>query len=299
MRPQPCSTLHHDMSLIVWQLASSDSQACGPIALSSPSLVLSAAVALWANASNAEASHVTTADLSSRAPFTLTLSGPSRIVLRGLNGSRAYSLSSTSASMGVPCNISAVSDDGEWVVLDTPTPLELCGSDTLDCGYVTLTLSSDNSDRSLGVAIGPPLCPETLQVTLFPYLPVVEVVSSLALALVPPLIPSPVLLPPIPSASSEGLYYAVACSQTGLWTDPASGACVNVSDPSSYSCAYGGGASCRTCAGDALCPGGLRLWPRTGYWLPNEAAAVVTACAPPDPFVKCGGWDLSRYCALR
>ena len=43
-----------------------------------------------------------------------------------------------------------------------------------------------------------------------------------------------------------------------------------------------------------MCPGGSRMWPRVGYWVPSEVASTVSACAPPDPEVKCGGWNISR-----
>ena len=43
----------------------------------------------------------------------------------------------------------------------------------------------------------------------------------------------------------------------------------------------------------ALCPGGSRLWPRPGYWAASDAVSSVSACLPPNPTVKCVGWNVS------
>jgi len=77
-------------------------------------------------------------------PFTMVVSGAFRIVLRAISGGLpAFTVDRTIATLGgVPCNISAVSDDGAWAVLDGPTSFELCGSVVQDCGYTPLTLSN-------------------------------------------------------------------------------------------------------------------------------------------------------------
>lgn len=101
----------------------------------------------------------------------------------------------------------------------------------------------------------------------------------------------PALLPVSALTATEGVYYAVECAQTGLWTDPASGVCAKASEPASLDCAYGSGDACRACPTGGLCPGGFRLWTRVGYWVASEADSDVSPCAPPNPEVKCAGWD--------
>jgi hypothetical protein len=81
--------------------------------------------------------------------------------------------------------------------------------------------------------------------------------------------------------------------RTGLYTDPQFGACTNASDPTSLQCAYGSGDACRPCPAGALCPGGYRVWPRPGYYAPSETADAVVPCEPPDPLVRCTGWNAS------
>jgi len=45
----------------------------------------------------------------------------------------------------------------------------------------------------------------------------------------------PSLFPRVPATfTSIGIYYAVDCSQTGVWTDPQSGVCSDASSPLSY-----------------------------------------------------------------
>jgi len=110
----------------------------------------------------------------------------------------------------------------------------------------------------------PTLTPTTLSTSAMPYL----------------------LTRPSPGTTSEGVYVAVACARTGLWTDPTGGACTNSSDSASFLCAYGGGDACVTCPTGALCPGGSRLWNRAGHWVASEAARAVSRCAPPDPRVS-------------
>ena len=80
-------------------------------------------------------------------------------------------------------------------------------------------------------------------------------------------------------------------SASGIFTDPASGACTNLSDPSSEFCAFGSGSSCVQCPSGAICPGGMRAWPLKGFWSPLETSTSVTACAQPGALVKCLGWS--------
>jgi len=84
---------------------------------------------------------------------------------------------------------------------------------------------------------------------------------------------------------------AVSCSETGVWTDPATGSCQNASDPSGLRFWW----RRRLCSlpGRRPVPGGLPPVDAVGYWAPSDASSTVTACAPPDAERKCGGWDVS------
>jgi len=227
-------------------------------------------------------------------PFALTLSGASLIVLRAASSVCAFTPQTTNASLGgVSCHISAVSADGCWAALTTPTPLQLCDQASSDCGYAILTLENAPSQDALGAALScPPFCAGALGGGVVP-LAIGNGMFALGAEPATPVGSLPRLLPqPAAGSTSAGVYYAQACAQTGVWTDPASGACSNATDPASLRCAYGGASACEACPSGALCPGGSRLWPRVGYWAASERASTVTPCAPPDPAIKCGGWDI-------
>jgi len=88
------------------------------------------------------------------APFTMTLAGASRVVMRAISRYPAISSGNASATInGVACNVSAVSDDGAWAVVETPSALQVCGSSSQDCGYVTLTLASESVQSARGAAL--------------------------------------------------------------------------------------------------------------------------------------------------
>ena len=262
-------------------------------ALASPTAVLAAARVVWGdNRSGPGALNYSLLLGEATASFSLTLSGASRVVLYAGVSSM---LAATNAFLGsAACNISAASDDDTWAVLDTPSAAVLCGSEAGDCGYAALLLNTAPVGGALGATLEcPPFCPGAVGGGI---VPVALAGGGFALGTDPPtsLGSLPSLLPATDSgASSVGIYYAAACAQTGLWTDPATGACANASDPASSRCAYGSGARCSDCPGGALCPGGSRLWPRVGFWAPTEAASSVSPCGPPDPEVKCGGWNVS------
>jgi len=186
-------------------------------ALASPVTVISATRAIFENRS---------LRTTSNGAFTVTLTGSSLVVLRRDQDSEGYfpafSINNTNASLaGVLCNISAVSDDGAWALLSTPSSEILCGSLTEDCGYVSLMTSNAPTAASLGSKlVCPPFCPAAIGV------PIATAQGRLVLGLDPP--PAapfslPVILPPAPLSSSEGVYYAAACAQTGVWTDPNDG----------------------------------------------------------------------------
>jgi hypothetical protein len=258
-------------------------------AVASSQTVLAAAYSVWSGTS---VSPLEGAWPLASGGFTLTLAGASRLVLRGARAIAAPN--ATQASIGgVPCVIAAISDDGVWVVVDTPTAEAVCGSTSRDCGYVPFMVgtSPPASSGLLGAVLScPPFCPGSIGGGV---VPVPAVGGDFALGVYPPEgVPAPpVLLPPSLITSSEGVYYTAACAASGLWTDPTTGACSNASDPASYNCAYGSGVHCAACPFGGLCPGGFRLWSRPGYWDATEAATMVLPCAPPDPLAKCTGWD--------
>ena len=266
--------------------------------LASPTAVLAAARAVWEGPTMNYT--VRLLDEGPVLPFSITLSGASRVVLfAGLSGQGVFSpLSSTNASLGgAACNISAVSANGEWAILDTPSAAALCGiaaAEAGDCGYAALTLASSPFGSALSASLAcPPFCPGAVGGSVVP----LATRTGFALGTDPLTAVGalPALLPSDTSGySSEGIYYAAACAQTGLYTDPASGACTNASDPAAYACALGSGTGCAICPDTSLCPGGSRQWPRVGYWASSESAADVSPCAPPDPEVKCSGWNVSR-----
>lgn len=68
---------------------------------------------------------------------------------------------------------------------------------------------------------------------------------------------------------SPGLRYSRSCADAG-YTDTASGACSNFSDPASFQCALGAGDSCSECPSNSLCPGGKQQWPRPGFFAFSE-----------------------------
>ena len=211
--------------------------------------------------------------------------------MRATSASRAFSPNATNATVGgTRCTISAVSNNGEWAILDTPTSKALCGSDSVECGYARLVLANAPSPGIRGASLAcPPFCPGTVSGGV---VPIISDDGSIILGTDPP---SPVgalpaALPPS-AVTSAGIFYAVKCADTGLWTDPASGACSNASDPASYACALGGGDACSACPSNGLCPGGSGLWPRVGLWSPSEGSGSLLACARPAPESRCLGWN--------
>ena len=252
-------------------------------ALACPLAVLLAAQGVWAHTSLPPASSISQA-------FTLTLVGASRVVFRAA-ASGAFSANQTNASLsGARCNISAVSADGAWAVLDTPSSMSLCRSDSRECGYARLVVVTAASPLRRGASLAcPPFCPGVVGSGV---VPVASSEGDFVLGLEPssPVGALPVALPAA-RTTSAGIFYAVECADTGLWTDPTSGACSNASDPASYGCAYGGGSACSVCPVGAVCPGGARLWPRAGFWSPSEGSPAVLACARPLPALRCLGWN--------
>lgn len=252
-------------------------------ALASPAAVMLAAQSLWANS--------TLTPGPSALGFTLTLVGASRVVLRAAAGTFAFSLNATNASVGVAAgHVTAASSDGGWAVLDTPSAADLCGNDLVECGYATLSLVNQAAQSHRGASLScPPFCPGAIGAGVVP-LALSDGSFTLGTDPTSPLGSLPVAQS-LSSTTSEGLYYTVKCAQTGLWTDPSSGACANASDPASYNCALGSGVSCGPCPTGALCPGGSRVWARAGYWVPSEGSTTVSPCSPPNAASRCTGWS--------
>ena len=116
-----------------------------------------------------------------------------------------------------------------------------------------------------------------------------------AMATLDPALSAPPVLtaPPSDTAAAAaqvggggGLFFITACM--GDYTDPATGACGNASNPDSYKCALGSGDNCAPCPRGALCPGGTVQWPRPGYQL--TASGTVAACAFPS-LERCSSFD--------
>jgi len=258
----------------------------------SASSVIAAARALWGNVTLPNAS-ASPEGATYPAPFTLTLVGASRVILRYAGGYASFATNLSTASLGgVPCRVSAVSEDGAWAVLDTPSSEQLCAGNAIDCGYATLVLSNSPSPAMLGATLAcPPFCPGVVGGST---VPIAVSGGAFALGTYPMADGSlPSLLPAVPASSALGVYYAVDCAAAGLWTDPLTGACSNASDPRSFECAYSGRGGCVACPSGGLCPGGSRLWPRAGYWVASDTSSAALPCPPPNPGVRCGGWDIT------
>jgi hypothetical protein len=234
----------------------------------------------------------------------MTVAGASWVVLRAQE-KRALPAFSTGTTVRLGrghCSVAAVSDDGSWVLIRTPSPSAVCGSNTTACGYATLVLENPtvagvtaNESAELpsyNITMScPPFCPGNYDASVAaPYAPYSPGVISLGS--IPPSENggAPRLLYN-PESASIGFYYTLACSATGLFTDPTlSGACVNESDPASYNCAYGTGDACVKCPAGGLCPGGYRLWSRRGFWVASEVSETVFPCISPATS-RCAGWD--------
>lgn len=80
--------------------------------------------------------------------LTLTLTASSLILLRSLR--YAFSNGTNATLGGAPCPVLAVSPDGLWALLQTPTPAQLCGSDEVECGYCTLRVRAPPSSPGVG-----------------------------------------------------------------------------------------------------------------------------------------------------
>ena len=198
------------------------SDACGVLiaVAAAPAASLAIVQAIWSASALPNNS-------ASAQPFTITLTGVCHVVLRARNV--AFTNTTTLLLGGAACVVQAVSSDGRWLLLTSPSPVDICGSNTTECGYAPLaatnaatrsTADCVNNDASLScqppfnVTVAcPPICPNTVGVAgAVPFAPAVAGVITLAV------MPSagsgamPALVP-IPESTSVGVYYALACVQ--------------------------------------------------------------------------------------
>ena len=187
-----------------------------------PTAVLSAAVTLWGPAA---LPNVTAAPAAGVRAFSLTLTGASLVVVRAprapfIHASNSSGLNATLG--GAICSILAVSTDGAWALLQTPTPLALCGSETAECGYATLRLATRPSAPGItpaynGAAVScPPICPGAVNPPAS--VPAVTAASggdAVLASLETDAVTGALSVNPLPAAAavSQGVFYTLACSQ--------------------------------------------------------------------------------------
>ena len=183
------------------------------------------------------------------------------------------------------------SASGKVLHVASPPWDAVCPRGATECGYKTLAVvpGAVSSGMPLAATACPPFCPRLYPGTVPFRTSTGNLLPSVARGVGQ--VPDPVAAA---TEATVGIFYAAACSaESGShFTDPATGACTNASDPRSANCAYGSGDSCRRCPRGALCPGGARMWPQRGYYTIAESVGVVMACAPPS-LERCSGWDAS------
>ena len=269
-------------------------------AASNPQVLLSAAVAAWGGSGLSPD--------PSAAAFSLTLSGPTLLVLRARSGGtfRASAAGFSIGMGGVACPVLSASSDGLWAVFRSPNSSDITHGG--DSAYAPLTLTTagesdpvTNATTARGASLAcPPFCPGTGVATVPIAVDTLGLPSSFTAAVVTRPASgtgAPTVTLAQQSQSSLGFFYAASCSRTGLYTDPASGACTNASNPASELCAFGSGDSCTTCPTGGLCPGGSRVWPRPGFYASTERSGVLP-CPPPDAAERCLGWDAASSAPL-
>ena len=255
--------------------------------------------------------------------LSLTLSGATHLILVGpashpYSATPAFDADATTVSLGgKPATVNWVlNQPGGPSLLSVVTPplSAVCSAAALDsgsCGLQPLVLNVSSStaldasllaelaqtpDRdalggieTLLAALPPLVATSTLTqaITCPPACGVSAAVLAAAMAALPLSASAPALLTnPLSNAGGGGITYITVC--TGGYTDPASGACINASNPLSYGCALGTGDRCRSCPAGSLCPGGNAQWPRPGHALSGSGSVVP--CAPPA-LQRCAGYD--------
>lgn len=228
--------------------------------------------------------------------FAVSLPAGSMIILRSTNYSHFARGSLSAFFSSIRCNVSTVSDDGVWLMLETPSAMALCGSISRDCGYTPFQVYTDaRQPLQLGTMLScPPFCPGVIERSGGPVpIPISGGAFALGVEPVPGSNELPTLFDPSSASTSEGFYFSVACFPPGLFPDPATSPCANASAPVSFSCPYGGGFACVTCPQTAVCPGGYRVWPRAGAWVASEFVATSAVLQCPPPTTRCLGWNAS------
>lgn len=228
------------------------------------------------------------------APFVLTLLGRTPLVLR--SQSRAFSPHPRVVIGGIPCNDTTVSSDGRWLAVTTPGP-ETCSSGS-SCSYAEISITNERSASEIGGSLS---CPPFCSSSLWPRTSVIPVATRRdstgeSVKYVPStVLPSGAVSTLDPSAYgswySPGIFFSTACSATGIFTDPTSGACTNASSPLFPLCAFGSGDACVSCPEGAMCPGGYRAWTLPGFFNALESSADVVKCSLPYATSKCVGWS--------
>ena len=228
-------------------------------------------------------------------PFSVTLLGSTILVL---HTNRASFDDSTTVALGnASCSEVAHSPDGRWLSFRTPAATVICPALTSsrDCGYTTLVITNranESASSYAGTLSCPPFCPGITGTMLVPLAMLSENDLSVRFAVASPAQAGGLAtLTTVSSETSLGIYYALACSKSGLYTDPATGACTNVSNPAAALCAFGSGDSCQICPEGCTCPGGARCWTRAGFYSPSENSPAVSSCLPPLASVRCAGWS--------
>ena len=184
------------------------------------------------------------------------------------------------------------STSGKVLHVASPPWDAVCPRGATECGYKTLAVipGAVSSGMPLVATACPPFCPRQYPGTV----PFRTDAGDLLPATPRGLGQAPDPVPSARDATAVGIFYTAACSaESGSqFTDPATGACTNASDPRAANCAFGSGDSCRRCPRGALCPGGARVWPQRGFYAIAESVGTVVACAAPA-MERCTGWDAS------
>jgi hypothetical protein len=201
------------------------------------------------------------------------------------------------------CNITWVSMDGWALQFQFPPREVLCPwlPAQEDCGYIPIQIITHADQEAAGVTVScPPFCPRDSAIRYIPF--PVNTTDGIA------------FLPAAPSYMSTymrmhgsgrsalharvqetpgrvGFYMTQGCTAAG-YTDPSTGACTNTSDARCAMCAFGARGACVPCPTGALCPGGFRAWPLSGFYTAAESSGVVVQCPPPAT-ARCVGWNAS------
>jgi len=280
-------------------------------------VALSVAQRRWGTVSNASVISV-----GSISTFTLALSSSLAILIAFCS---QFVWQTIRVSIGnIPCSEIHSSTDGHWLAFERQARWTCAerASSTRDCGYQPLQLSNTDSGSTKPAQL---VCPTILPgssrfVNKYTFTSIVyhnsfyvcRCVDCTACCTkieflrqrISPRCNSCSRAVGAPRGRNNdddlsGRFYSLACSASGLYTDPLSGACGNASDPLSFLCAFGSGDNCRLCPSGGMCPGGTRCWTRPGYFSASEFTDAVTACPPPAATERCAGWGSTTASTIR